>query len=77
MLLELELRRIVEIHNKSKQPVNICIVVYEMKATDLSKHYLRFVMYLERIQLIQIQVMSLAEICKTNGVQYENRYDCC
>ena len=73
MLLQLELNRVIENHVKSKEPVNIFLVVYEMKATDLLKYYKEYVKRLEKIELIKITVMNLKEICEHYSVSLENR----
>jgi len=73
MLLELELRRTISDHNKSKEPVHIFLVVYEMKATSLLKHYQSVVDDLEKKNNIKVKVMNLADICNELSIQYENR----
>ena len=74
MLLELELRRTVELHNESKEPVKVFLVVYEMKATDLLKHYQTLVWDFQRRGNIEIEVMNLKEICQLYSINYHNRY---
>ena len=73
MLLELELHRTVELHNISKEPVTIFLVVYEMKATNLLQHYQTLVADLKKKENIQIKVMNLREICKKYSLKHENR----
>ena len=74
MLLELELRRVVDLYNESKKPVKILIVVYEMKATDLLKHYSTIVEDFLKRRNMEIDVMTLKEICNEHNISYENRY---
>ena len=73
MLLELELRRVVERHNESKEPVKIFLVVYEMKATNLLKYYQTLADDFKMKRNITIEVLTLREICKQYSVKYENR----
>ena len=73
MLLELELERAVALHNKSKEPVKMFVVVYEMKASCLLQHYQSFVDDLEKKNNIEIKVMNLRQICGEFSVKYESR----
>jgi len=73
LLLELELRRVVEFYNETKETVKIYLVVYEMKATDLFKHYENLVCDLNRRGNVLIEVMNLKQICDLNSVKYKNR----
>ena len=73
MLLELELHRTVALHNKTKELVQIFLVVYEMKATSLLKHYQSFVADLEMKNNVKVKVMNLEEICNEYSIRYENR----
>ena len=73
MLLESELRQVVETHMESEEPVNIYLVVYEQKATDLLQYYKNLVKHLKKTELIKIQVLNLKEICRTFSITQENR----
>ena len=73
MLLELELSRVIETYNQSKEPVKLFLVVYEMKAIELLKQYQQFVMDLQRRGNIEIEVLNIKEICNRYCVKWENR----
>ena len=73
MLLKMELKRLVENHKKSKEPVNIFLVVYETKATNLLLYYKNLVRHMEKIDDIKIHVMNLKDICDLYAVQHENK----
>ena len=74
MLLELELKRLVETHMETKEDVEIFLVVYEIKAIELLKKYQEMVKDIERTERISINVMNLAKICEQFSIQYANRY---
>ena len=73
MLLELELKRVVELYNETKEPVKIYIVVYEIKALDLVKHYQSLVCDFQKRGNVQIEVLNLKQICDKYDIEYKNR----
>ena len=72
-LLELELQGSIDKYNETKEPVNVFLVVYEMKATRLLKHYQTFVADLAVKKNINIEVMNLKEICNLVDIKYETK----
>ena len=70
MLLELELKRLVEKHMKTKEDVEIFLVVFEVKAMDLLKKYQNIVNDIEKTDRIKIKVMNLRDICTQFNVKY-------
>ena len=73
MLLELELKRVVELYNETKEPVKIYIVVYEIKALDLVKYYQSLVCDFQKRGNVQIEVLNLKQICDKYDIEYKNR----